>query len=696
MLAGRQWDVWSDMLGRYVDVSRYLTDDERRWRQRPVVNILSYWFMLTHARLTENPQQVTFEPATSDRLDRLLADALNPIFRTQWNETGMEEAVVKATAWQVAAGEAYIETAVDFTRGARRQVMGPAVLSMQGENGETIERPTSGPVPYDRNGVALASLTPDGSGYNVNEGAEPYEDHEGCLSPRVRSPLEVRAEWGADVRWEDKRWIITVDYIPVADIESLYKVKLSPEPMAGDGSAGFLERLLFSSGYFGAVSNRLGADLAGSLETAADTRAVYTMWEKPSEISPEDDNSPGGRLLIVAGSTVLHDSARPYRTKAAGPIRRAQFIQMPGRGGHGSTPLEMMTPIQKTYNRGWAQILEHRNLCTNPILIYDANSGVGEEISNLPGSKIPADFAVNAQPAYYLKPPPLPADVWKIQDQALQALMRIGSMAGAEGSPQTDDPSGELVSQLRFNSDRPVAVAARSMAHCIAGVAEDWVAILPTIWTDEKTLDYAGEDEIYRNIVLTPDLWDGCVNVRPDLENARMETPQAKEQRALQKYQLALFGAPGTPEATAKFAEYARSAKLEGLVEPPSSVDTDMVRWVMSQIVQGVPFNPSMLREQFDYGAWTRVLRNHMASPEFNDPSRTPAEIQQQFDLLWAYVQHAQIAQQQTMLQRQAPVMAEAAATQGAIARVAQENGPHDPSESQPSGDSPSPDSQAA
>jgi hypothetical protein len=88
MLAGRQWDVWSEPLGCYVDVTHYMTDEERRWRQRPVVNLLEYWFMITHARLTENPPTVTFLPATADRLDQLKAEALTPTFKTLWAETG--------------------------------------------------------------------------------------------------------------------------------------------------------------------------------------------------------------------------------------------------------------------------------------------------------------------------------------------------------------------------------------------------------------------------------------------------------------------------------------------------------------------------------------------------------------------------------------------------------------------------------
>jgi hypothetical protein len=113
----------------------------------------------------------------------------------------------------------------------------------------------------------------------------------------------------------------------------------------------------------------------------------------------------------------------------------------------------------------------------------------------------------------------------------------------------------------------------------------------------------------------------------------------------------------------------------------------------MSQIAQGQPLDPSMFKEWYDYGVWSKTLREHLASPEFlkYDPN-----IQMQFEQFYELIQHAQIAQAQTQMQRQAPLMAEAAATQGSIAKVAQAHGPQeepDPSQPQKSGDdSASPD----
>jgi hypothetical protein len=118
MLAGRQWEVFSPTLGRFVDVSMFMRDAERAFRQRPVINRLLLWFILTHARLTESPPVVSFQPSTADRADATLAEVMDPIFKTLWNEAGMLEVVDRLVAWLIPCGEVYWSSRVDFTRGA--------------------------------------------------------------------------------------------------------------------------------------------------------------------------------------------------------------------------------------------------------------------------------------------------------------------------------------------------------------------------------------------------------------------------------------------------------------------------------------------------------------------------------------------------------------------------------------------------
>lgn len=691
MLSGRQWDVWSPVMGSFVDPTRYMSDSERRWRQRPVVNLLQYWFLLTHARVTETPPIITFQPATADRTDAMLAEVMDTVFKTLWlGDLDMDDVVLRAAAWLIAAGETYFETCAEYdANGVRYLMQAPATLSMQREDGSTIERDTGEPVPYDVQGNPMASLVPQGDdyGYQVSDydapdyqGQSPAYVNEGCPKVNIYSPLEVRAEWGSNIPWNDKQWIIIRRYLTPEKVKAIWGLDVVPDTAgsAGDvtGGAGVLQNMLFGAGNFQAVGNNVFGQ--GNDRSAAQAYVtVDTMWEKPTAdtAADSDPNFPaGGRLLIVTPTVVLHDSLRPYRTTAAGPIRRAQFVQMPGRAGFGSTPLEQMVPLQKTYNRGWAQILEHRNRCTNPILIYDADSGIGDVATNMPGQNIPADFSVNGQPAYYLSPPPLSGDVWKTQSMLFDLLMRLGSIAGSEGSAPTEDPSGELIAQLRFNSDRPVSIAVRSLAYALAGVADDLIAVLPTCWPAEKTIAYAGDDNVLRTITVQPEMWEqGHVNARPDIVSAVPESQPARQARLERWFAAGILGNPADPATSEKFLSIANFPDMNRVARLNGGVDRITCERFLTQLAQGGQAQQIPLIPQYNYPLMLKTTRDHMASPEFL--SYDPA-VQQQFEMFYQLLLTAQAQAAQLAAAAAAPVMATGAALQGHMASIAQANGP--------------------
>ena len=183
MVVGRHWDVWSPVLGQYVDVTRWMTEDERRWRQRPVINKLLHWFILTHARLTENPPVITFEPSTADRVDALLAEAMDTVFKTLWYDTEMLDVIDRLMAILVPGGMAFLKSRVDFDQGE------PTYAPQMGPNGQPV-------------------TNPDGTITLV-------EDKEGQIQVDVLNPLECRGEWGAHP-WHRKRWHIHRSFLVAA------------------------------------------------------------------------------------------------------------------------------------------------------------------------------------------------------------------------------------------------------------------------------------------------------------------------------------------------------------------------------------------------------------------------------------------------------------------------------------------------
>jgi hypothetical protein len=644
MLSGRQWDRWSNLYGRFVDVLQYMSEDERRYRQRPVMDYLGYWYVLTLSKLVENRAVIGFQPATSDRVDALLAEVMDPIWKTLWYDMQMDERRMKMAGWLLVAGEGYYVTRADFSQGPKRQLIAPAQLSLDRPGLEPIVRDVEA-VPYDQKGRPLAKLRPDPDAdgeYSYDVTGDPYEDLEGVPRVDVYCPLQVRAQWGQQIAWRDKTWIATETFLTPDQVKLQTGVDCDPDAYMGDddaGSPGYLERMMFGSGYFGSVSDQGNGAASSSSQEAKNAEGfvrVVTMWEKPIKgiSDPTEELRAGGRMILVAPGQkkVLWDSMRPFKTVCAGPIRRATYLDIPGRPT-GSTPLEKMVPLQRRLNRIEAHIAQHTNLCSDPIMLVHESVEIDEdEFVARPGLVLTHGFNGTGQPVYYVAPPALSNDVWKHKADVKEQLFVIGSIIGNQSQAPTADASGELVEQLRVNADRPLTPATQSMAQAEADVAEDVLAILPTIYTEEKLIAVAGEDNVVRTVKVLPDMLEAQINVRPNLESAAAESKDKRRARLIQLYQLGAFGNVTDPSTQPKavkmllelinFPDLTRAAR-------PGGVDRIMGEHMVGRLIRGDQAAEIPLLKVYDYDVLIDVVQNEMKAPEYVE--NTDVLIQEQF-----------------------------------------------------------------
>jgi hypothetical protein len=667
MIAGQQYSVYNPWQQRWIDVSDWMTDDEKRWRQRPVVNMLLYWYMLTHSRLTENLPIVAFQPSSPDRFDAMLAEVMDTVFKSIWRDAGMTEVNDLIHAWMIVAGTAFAISRVDLTRGDLKPWVGQGDLQLLDPYG----RPTGitrsvGPVPFDATGQPLARLSqaPDGTEeYEVT--GQPHYEREGMIGVDVLSPLQVRGEWGPSP-WHLKRWHACTTFLPCETVKELYGVEVEPDTFADEfETSGEVFRVLLGAGYYGAAEGRGTLGLGDSQNREGLIR-VQQLWQAPCQFPgmEEREDYPGGRLLITTKTRVLRDGPRPAAFRYTSPIRRFNFVNLPGRPG-GTTPQEMLNSIQRTINRGWAQILEHRNLVTNPIGIVDQASGLGDiQPTNKPGQILVANMRQGVEPMVYVAPPQLSEDVYKTQMLLEQTFEKLGHLQGSEGeAPSTTDPSGELVKELRFNSDRFIGATPKRSAEEYGRLVEDWIAITPTIWPSEKIIAYAGEDSIVKTITVLPEMFThGRVNVVPDVESMLPEGRGEKQKQVLALYDRGVWGPPGTPQAAAKLMEMARFPHL-GRMARPGGADRIMAEQENNKLVQGAPALEIPVFEWYDSLTHLAVHEEFMKSPEF---LKLPEPVQTQFMLhRMAHVAHAQMMMAQMMAQQAAQSQAQNAGKGG-------------------------------
>ena len=636
MLAGQHWTVFNNRIGRFVDVTQWMTDEERRWRQRPVFNRLLIWFILTHARMTENPPILTFTPGP-DRIDAELAATEDIIWKTKWREVGMSEVWDRASAWMIPSGTVYTRSRLDLEKGELRDRVGRGQVPMMGadgqpqmgENGEPMLSEELNDVPFNEEFEPQMQMTPDGP---MTTG-EPHQDRQGDLTVDVFSALQVRGEWSPKP-WHQKRWHQVRTFLSPAEIWEHWGIDTSSEAVTTPDGTGRLERMLFGKGFFGAADAFFGSDFAQA-QMPEQLVEVFELWHRPANYPKakgmrQTRESPGGRLLINTRTKVLFDDARPVDFKHTSPIRKYTFVNLPGRPGGGSTPQEAMNGAQRSYNRGWAQILEYRNLCTNPKGVLDSQSGLEEsEITNEPGVWHVATRRAGVPAMEYIAPPPLGQDVYQTQALLLNEITDIGALAGTEGDAPTEDASGELVKELRFNSDRFLGPTMRRAVEEMARMGEDWMAMMPLIFDEEELLSYAGDDNVARTITVIPEMFEeGKVNVIADIESMLPEGRGERQKNIAALYTQGLFGMPGTPDAIKRFFELSSFPHIDR-AKKFGGIDRITADQENGQLMQGADPREVAVLEWYDDGIHLMQHEEFMKSPEF---LKQPPQVQKAFE----------------------------------------------------------------
>lgn len=680
MLAGQQWDVWSEALERFVDVNTLFSTEERLWRQRPVMDMVKPWFMLTHARLTENPPILAFQPATADRGDAQLAETFDTVFKTLWNDVHMPEVTDEMIRWLVAAGTGFIKSYPTYkdTENAQPRV-GPAEAQVPDpETGDSQPMELDQPVPYSPQGEPQFELQqhPETGEMMAVPTAEPEMEPGGGLEACSLNPLQVRGEWNHKP-WHEKAWHMHKDYFTPQVIFERWGVEVIPDVTVSgsEQGPGYLERLLFNEGYYGAVQGNRGAIGNGQFgvgtSPADGYTAVYELWEKKS---PQNDKL--GRLLITTKDKVLYDGPNPFpRLKGASPIRRYQFVGIPGRPS-GTTPLESLIPLQQSYNRGWAQELEHRSLMTNPMILRDESASLDDEqFVATPGMHIKNGMRNGMPLIAPFAMPPLSKDFYQTQDRIRDLFMYIGNISGAEGTPPTEDSSGALVEQLRANADRYIGPTARGLVMEMSRLAEDWLAIIEVIWDTPKLLTYAGEDNVPQTIAVEPNLWQGDVHAIPDVESMLPESRAAKQGKLMQLYQAGLFGPPADPATAAKLAPMFNFPSLNRALKP-GGVDAVTASQNLGQLLLGTPAAQIPLFPAYDFNVHVGVTNQYIKAPEFK---RATPEIQQQ---ILAHVERLQETGALMMIQQ----AQQTAATHTGVMHAVQTHSPPAPPPQAPAG----------
>lgn len=662
MLAGQQNSVFHPAFGKWIDVSDWMTDDERRWRQRSVLNRLLPWYIITHARATENQPIVTFVPGP-DRADAELAEMLDIAVKSVWFEANMEDVHDRLMGWVIAAGRGHLLSRLDPQKGKMRPWIGEDMVPMVDEFDQPIDDGDGGQaqqmmpnVPFGKDGkaVAVAKRYNDGQ-VTLQQTAEAHQTPIGGIVVDVLSPPQVRASWGPEPWYGKRRHFIKSFHTP-EEVWQMFGVDCPPNVRGSATDVGELERLLYGTGFFGSASQQNPENSMAAASTEGYVELTQ-MWEAPCNYGgmEADGESAGGRWLVVTPNQVLRDGVRPAAFPYTSPLNTFEFVRLPGRNG-GTTTLEAMIPVQRQYNAVHSQLREHVNLVTNPKGVIDAGAGLkAGQWNNKPG----VNYVLNRRPGVpaieYVSPPTISRDVYQMLELLRMEMNDIGFTAAAQDQSNPGD-SGEKVKEVRFNTDRFLGPTMRRSAGEYGRVFENWRVMMPLIWDMETAISYAGDDNIARTITVWPEMFKrGYVNVRPDVESMLPEGRGERQEQTYKFFLSGMFGDPLSPAARRKFWEMARMPHMSRAAKP-GGIHTTTAEQENGQLLLGADPRSIPVYEWYDDEAHLAVHENYMASPEYKkaDPQIQDAfAMHRQAHLFNQSAKLAQAAAQQAMLNPQ-------------------------------------------
>jgi hypothetical protein len=663
MLAGQQHILWHPVAGRYLDVTEWMTEDEKRWRMRPVINRLLPWFIITHARATENQPIVTYVPGP-DRADAELAEVLDIASKSVWFEANMEDAHDRMMGWVIVAGRGHLLSRINPHKGPPRPWTGGALVPMVNEYDQPISDDDGGQahlevpdgVPFDKDGTPLGKVVAHSSGqepYFQPTGA-PHATPQGQIEVDVLSPLQVRGSWGPQPWYAKHRHFIR-SYHPPEQVYEWFGVDVKPTIRGGARDVGELERVLYGTGFY--ASTGLTIDSQMNQTNTEGYVELTQMWEAPCSYGGMDktETSPGGRWLVCTPDRVIRDGVRPAAFPYTSPLATFEFVRIPGRPG-GTTPQEALNPLQRMYNATYGQVREHVNLLTNPKGVIDAMGGLkAGKFSNRAGENYVMNRRAGIPAIEYVTPPPLGQDVYKLMAGIREEFRDIGFTTPQEQSGDIGT-SGEQLKEARFNTDRFLGPTMRRSAGEYGRMFETWRALYPLVWDLKTTISYAGEDNMARTITVYPEMFKlGYVNVRPDVESMLPEGRGERQQQVYKMYLDGLFGLPGSPQALRKFWEMARFPHL-GRAAKPGGIHATTAEQENGKLLLGAPAASLPVFDWYDDEAHLAVHEYFMASPEF---LKAPPEVQNEC----ALHREAHLMNQQKKLQQAAMQQAAMQAT---------------------------------
>ncbi len=573
MLSGRHWDQYLDTLGDFLDLSTLIPDD--RWRQYPTFNWLAHYYKMHLSKLTENLPSIGFVPGSADWDDARLAALMEPVWKHEWRQMGMAELMFGLYGWVIVAGRGLTKLRWDPDRGPVEEYRGSAVLELLGADNTITQRQLSN-APFVQGhdpGSWEPALVRDDQGQIVlDDDGQPqfgrgFSTRLGDLACDVLIPISVVVPAGPEP-FDQKPWYTQEYLLDVDEVERRTGVRVEPDAL-DTGDDLFLS-LAYGANY-GMPSNFLRAS-GMSLPDRQALKGLKRIREHWRRDIPGDPLLHRGRLTLVTKEGVVYDDVNPFwvegeHEQTVLPFDAFDAVRYPWRQ-EGTSDLEVIKPLNRALNRRYAGMQDAIEFNEQPTTVWNRAIITEQDLEkvNLPGAQILGDLNPALGPiADRLDSVDLPRGSAELADRLMNFMQLFGSQPlASEGQPATEDASGELQREVRYDTDRVWGATLRAHSYVWPRIAIKMQHILAVCMEDYRLVTLGGEDNAVTFLELGREMFHGAVDAVPQPESQVLESRQDKQNRVLLLLKAGIIETPQQAAAVLNYPDLTRALRPGG------------------------------------------------------------------------------------------------------------------------------------
>lgn len=360
---------------------------------------------------------------------------------------------------------------------------------------------------------------------------EDKEYKEGNVSITVCPPYEVYPDNLSASDLDECRSLIHAKAYPVDEIENMWgkRVKAGDVSVIDTGTADNLGGSGFTAKSFKVFSGEKGG-----------RAIVIERYERP------DKAHPNGRLVIVAGDTLLFNGELPYINCINGvrgfPFVRQIATEQPA-GFYGVSIIERLIPVQRAYNAVKNRKHEFINRLATGVLAVEDGSVDLESLEDeglSPGKVI--TYRQGSTPPIMMSPGSVPSEFRDEEDRLLAEFVNISGVSNLAGSSLTSNTvSGYALSLLVEQDYSRLSVTTESMRGAVKELSKQILRLYRQFAKTERIISVSGDNgELEAVAFLGSDLT--ADDIVMEAESEMVETPAVRRNMVFDLLQNGLLG----------------------------------------------------------------------------------------------------------------------------------------------------------